>query len=251
MQVWFASWLGAFTAHPFGWLMLGLGCLTVWQTAAGLGRSRQWPLLPLVFGLTALAGFLVNPLADASTSQQLRAALGRQDVVTWLAIVQMLLAAAAIACSLKMLDNRRAGRWALPLGAIHVLPAPLLVVVLLYCEQAWLEALVGARPEAVGRNIGLAAAALLTGAAGLAMCLPPRRVAGVHLLASGIVVLVCMFVPLLPLPLPGMRLVIEPLDETARWTSITVAVGAAAILLAGFLFRTPRFMKHPLERTPS
>jgi hypothetical protein len=248
MQSWFASWLGVFIAHPFGWLMLGLGCLTVWQTAAGLGRSRQWPLLPLVFGLTALAGFLVNPLADASTSQQLRAALGRQDVATWLAIVQMLLAAAAIACSLKMLDERRAGRWALPLGAVHVLPAPLLVVVLLYCEQAWLEAFVGARPEAVGRNIGLAAASLLTGAAGLAMWLPPRRLASAHLLASGTVVLVCMFVPLLPLPLPGMRLVIEPLDETARWTSIVVAVGAAAVLLGGFLFRTPRFMKHPLER---
>jgi hypothetical protein len=47
-----------------------------------------------------------------------------------------------------------------------------------------------------------------------------------------------MFVPLLPLPLPGMHLVIEPLDETARWTSIVVAVGAAAVLLGGFRERT-------------
>lgn len=236
--------LGAILARsPFSWLVFGLGGLAVLQAAVGLGRSRQWTLLPLVLGSTALAGFLLNPLADASSSHQLRAALGNHDLLTSLAIVQMVLAAAAIAFSLRLVDERRGGWWALGLGVVHTLPAPMLVVAMLFWQQAWLEQSVGARPEAVGRQVGLACALLLTTAALAAMAVPVRRLASVHLFVSGMIVLACMFVPLLPLPLPGMQLVIEPLDGASRVTLILVGVAAAAFFLWG-LRCGPSFARH-------
>jgi hypothetical protein len=59
----------------------------------------------------------------------------------------------------------------------------------------------------------------------------------------GNVVLACMFVPLLPLPLPGMQLVIEPLDGASRVTLILVGVAAAAFFLWG-LRCGPSFARH-------
>jgi hypothetical protein len=219
--------------NPFSWLVLGLGSLAIVQAAVGLGRSRQWTLLPLALGWTALAGFLLNPLADASSSHQLRAALGNHDVLTSLAIVQMVLAAMAIAFSLRLVDGPRCGWWAFGLGVVHTLPAPMLVVAMLFWQQAWLEQAIGARPEAVGRYVGLTCALLLTVGAAVAMAVPVRCLAAAHLFFSGMVVLACMFVPLLPLPLPGMQLVIEPLDGTHRVTLILAGVTAAAFFLWG------------------
>ncbi len=227
--------LAAATGHPVGMFVFGVGCLAVVQAIVGLGRSRQWPLLPLVFGLTVLAGFLLNPLADASASQQLRLALARHDVLTSLAIVQMILAAAALACSLRLLAGRRERLWAVLLAAVHTLPAPALVVALLFWEQAWLHESVGARPEAVGWSVGLLAATAVTLPAALAMLVPRRPLAAAHLLLSGAVVLSCMFVPLLPIPLPGMRLLAEPVGGAhgPAW----IALGALIVAVIAWGFR--------------
>lgn len=234
-----------FAGNPFSWLVFGLGSLAVVQAAVGLGRSRQWTLLPLALGLTALAGFLLNPLADASSSRHLRAALGSHDVLTSLAIVQMVLAAVAIAFSLRLMDGRRTGWRAFGLGVVHTLPAPMLVVAMLFWQQAWLEQAVGARPETVGRYVGLTCGALLTVGAAAAMIIPVRRLAAVHLFVSGMVVLACMFVPLLPLSLPGMRLVIEPLDGTSRSMLILAGVTAAAFFLWGLRCGPPVGRRRP------
>ncbi len=196
-----ALW-GAATGHPIGLFVCVLGALALLQTAAGLARSRQWPLLPLVFGLVVLAAFLLSPLADARASQQLRLALARPDVLTSLAILQMVLAAAGLVCSLRLLSGRRAAWWSLLLGGLHTLPAPLLLVAVLLWQQSWLESFVGARPEMVGRSVGLLAATVLAVLAMLAMRLPDRLLFSLHTLLSGVVVLACMFVPVLPLPLP-------------------------------------------------
>ncbi len=245
MSEWLLDFGGVLAGNPFAWLVLGLGGLAVIQAAVGLGRSRQWTLLPLALGLTALAGFLLNPLADASSSHQLRDVLGNHDVLTSLAIVQMVLAAAAIAFSLRLVDGRRTGWWAFGLGVVHTLPAPMLVVAMLFWQQAWLEQAIGARPEVVGRYVGLTCALLLTIGAAAAMAVPVRRLAAIHLFVSGMVVLACMFVPLLPLPLPGMRLVIEPLDGTSRVTLILASVMAAACFLWGLRWGPPFARRRP------
>lgn len=223
-----ALW-GAATGHPIGLFVCLLGCLALLQMATGLARSRQWPLLPLVFGLTALAAFLLNPLADAQASQQLRLALARQDVLTSLAILQMVLAATGMGCSLRLLSGRGEGLWTPLLGVLHTLPAPLLIVALLLWQQAWLESFVGARPEVVGRTVGLLAATVLSLLAVLAMRLPTRLLFGLHTLLSGLVVLACMFVPVLPLPLPMTQAVPAAGEPTA---TVLGALAACLGLLA-------------------
>ena len=228
-----ALWTAA-TEHSVGTFVLGLACLAVLQSALGLGRSRQWQLLPLVFGLTVLAGFLLNPLADTSSSRQLRTALTRHDILTALAIMQFLRAAGAIACNLRLLGGRRTGLWAALLGFLHALPAPMVLVAMLVWEQAWLEQAVGARPESVGYRVGLLAAAITTVPALCAMACSGRWIAVAHLFASGIIMLACMFTPWLPLPLPGMRVLVESLDGAAVVTLIVIGIGAAAVVASGF-----------------
>jgi hypothetical protein len=75
------------------------------------------------------------------------------------------------------------------------------------------------------------------------MAVPVRRLAAVHLFFSGMVVLACMFVPLLPMPLPGMQLVIEPLDGASRVMLIMTGVTAASFFLWGFRCG-PSFARH-------
>lgn len=220
--------------HPLGWAVLGCGGLALVQTALGIARSRQWSLLPLILGLTALVGFLINPLADATTSHQLRSVLSRHDVLTALAIAQMVLAAAAIAFNLRLSAAQGDSWWPLGLGLVHALPGPALIVAMLFWEHAWLERFVGARPEAVGRNVGLGTAFLLASSTAAAMAVPARQLTVAHCLVSGMVVLACMFVPLLPLPLPGMQLVIQPLDQASRVTWIAIVAVGAVFFLWGY-----------------
>ena len=78
-------------SNPTGLFCLCLATLALLQSALGLGRARQWSLLPVLFGLTALAGFLLNPFADANTSFDLRAKLTSYEALTFLCIVQFLL----------------------------------------------------------------------------------------------------------------------------------------------------------------
>lgn len=220
--------------HPLGWLVLGFGSLVLLQTAIGLARSRQWALLPLALGLTALAGFLINPLADATTSHQLHGMLSSHEVLTWLAIVQMILAASALVVGLRLSPGGREGWWSLWLGSIHSLPAPALIVAMLFWEHAWLARFVGARPELVGRNVGLGVALLLAICTFVAMTVAARKLALVHCLLSGTIVLACMFVPLLPLPLPGMQLDLQPLDMAGRVTWIAIVGLGVAFFLWGY-----------------
>lgn len=225
--------------HPLGWLVLGFGSLVLLQTAVGLARSRQWALLPLALGLTALAGFLINPLADATTSHQLRGMLSSHEVLTSLAIVQMILAASALMIGLRLSAGRPGSWWSLWLGSIHSLPAPALVIAMLFWEHAWLARFVGARPELVGRNVGLGVALLLGICTFAAMSFAARKLALVHCLLSATIVLACMFVPLLPLPLPGMQLDLQPLDMAGRVTWIAIAALGVAFFVWGYRSGAP------------
>jgi hypothetical protein len=75
------------------------------------------------------------------------------------------------------------------------------------------------------------------------MAVPVHRLASVHLFVSGMVVLACMFVPLLPLPLPGMQLVIEPPVGASRVMLILTGVTAVTFFLWGFRCG-PSFARH-------
>jgi hypothetical protein len=64
-----------------------------------------------------------------------------------------------------------------------------------------------------------------------------------------------MFVPLLPFPLPGMQVAVEPLDHADRVTWIVIGVVAAAFFVWGFRRGTPtiRRLARPafLYRSPA
>jgi hypothetical protein len=198
--------------HPLGWLVLGFGGLVLLQTAIGLARSRQWALLPLALGLTALAGILdqsagrcddVAPVARYV--EQPRGA----DVVGHRPDDPGCNGAGDQLAIVRQVDR---GLVVVVAGIDPLAARAGLIVAMLFWEHAWLARFVGARPEVVGRNVGLGAALLLAVCTFAAMAVAARKLALVHCLVSGTVVLACMFVPLLPLPLPGMQL------ACSRWT---------------------------------
>ena len=214
-----------------GLFVFGLALLAVLHTAVSVGRSRQWYVLPVIFGLTALAGFLLNPLADSSTMLDLRTRLTGYETLTLLCIAQFLLVGASMAFGLA-LDGRRAEeRSRLGLAIVGTIPAPALVIVMLLLEQTALSA-AAARPEAVGREIGFAVAIALTAATAAAMCLPSRWLAMPHIVLSVAMVLVSMVTPLLQDPLPQPMAIVD--WESLRWFAFVMPV-AIAVVLAGFI----------------
>lgn len=94
-------------ADPEGLRILLLAAVSLLQAAAGIGRSRQWYALAVIFGLTALAGFLLNPVADATTAFDVKAALKGPEMLTLLCIVQFVLGALALVFGLRLLEPGR------------------------------------------------------------------------------------------------------------------------------------------------
>jgi hypothetical protein len=221
-----------------GLLLLPFVTMAVLHSAVALGRSRQWYLLPVLFGLTALAGFLLNPLADASTLQDLKSRLTNYETLTALCIVQFLLVGISIWLGSKIDgsgDSDRAGLW---LGIVSAVPPPVLVIAMLLIEQVALSTSSDARPEAVGRGVGLSIAAMLTAPALVALCIPPRWLAAPHNLFSMAMILVCMFVPLLQDPLPQSLTLVD-------WESLKLfacLLPALIILIAGGWWISDRAM---------
>jgi len=211
-----------------GLLVIGLAAIAVLHTACALGRTRQWYLLPVLFGLTALAGFLLNPLADSNTLMDLKARLTSYETLTFLCITQFLLVSISIWLGFRVDGRMHVERDVVWLGVVGAVPPPVLVIAMLLVEQVTLATSIDARPEAVGRGVGLSVAALLTTAAGIAMCLPARWLAAPHGLLSIAMILACMFVPFIQDPLPQSMTLVE-------WDSLKLLAWLAPILAIAVL----------------
>lgn len=206
-----------------GMFVLGLAAIAMLHSAVALGRSRQWYLLPVLFGLTALAGFLLNPLADSSTLMDLKARLTNYETLTFLCIAQFLLVSISIWLGLRIDGKKDVDRSALLLGVVNAVPPPVLVVAMLLMEQVALSSSANARPEVVGREIGFSVAFLLIVASAVAMCLPARWLGAPHAVLSVGMILLCMFVPFLQDPLPQSMTLID-------WQSLKLLACLAPIL---------------------
>ena len=216
--------------HPVGGFTLVLALVAMLHAMVAIGRTRGWYVLPVLFGLTALAGFMLNPFADANTAMDLRMKLTGYEALMILCIVQFLLVAASIAIGFRLSDSKGQDRGALSLAVVHTIPAPVLLIAMLLIEQTALTASASARPEAVGRAVGLVVATVLTLISAAAMLLPRRWLAGPHYALSAALLLASMFVPFLVDPLPQSMAMLN-------WESLGllgwVAPIAAGIVLVG------------------
>lgn len=230
------------TGHPVGLFVLGLAALSVLQASVAFGRARQWYVLPVFFGLTGLAGFLLNPFADAHTAMDLRAKLTSYEALTILCIVQFLLVAASIAIGFRMSNTGGGERGALSLAVIHTIPAPVLLIAMLLIEQTVLAGSTTARPETVGRAVGLTVATVLTLITVAAMLVPRRWLAAPHLVLSVALLLAAMFVPFLeePLPQPMAMLNWESLGLLVWVVPITAGIVLVGCFWSGSSFRFVR-----------
>ncbi len=235
-QTWIAI-TDTMTGHPAGAFAVGLALLSLAHAALGIARARQWYVLPVAVGLTALAGFLVNPFADSSTALDLRTKLTSYETLTTLCIVQFVLTAATLALSLRIDTENQGSSLPFWLSVIHAIPAPLLVIGMLIVEQTQLAEFPGARPEPVGRQVGFLASGVLLLAVIVTYLAPRRRLALPHQLLSVAILLACMFAPLLQDSLPQAMWSLDTESLSHLWK---VLLGAALVVAAGALWR-PRF----------
>lgn len=226
--------------HTAGLFVLAFAGAAILHTAIGLGRTRQWYLLPVVFGLTALGGFLLNPFADANTPADLRSALTSFETLTLLCIGQFLLLAAALVFGLRLDPWKDEPRGAVALAVVHTIPAPIVAIAMLLIEQGRLAGVPGARPEAVGREVGLVVAAGLTLACAAAMMLPRRWLALPHQMLAVALLLACMFVPCLDAPLPEPLYRVNLDSIRLLWP---LGLAGMAVVLAGWCWPRMSFLK--------
>lgn len=100
----------------------------------------------------------------------------------------------------------------------------------LLVEQGQLASLPGARPEAVGRAVGLWAATAFSVACVVALLLPERWLIAPHHLLSAALVLGSMFVPILDAPLPCRP---GSVDTASLGHLGKVGLAAAGLVLLG------------------
>ncbi len=247
MNVFTENWLAIANVgrdHSAGWFVLAFAAMAMLQTAEGMGRTRQWYLLPVVFGLTALVGFLLNPFADANTPADLRIALTSFETLTLLCVGQFLLLTASL-CIGVLLDRQGVERRGeVCLAVVHAIPAPAVAIAMLLIEQGRLTSVPGARPEAVGREVGLVVAGTLTLACAVAMTLPDRVLALPHQMLSVAMLVACMFVPCLEAPLPQP---VFHFDADSARLSWQFGAAAAVMVLAGW-WGLPTWGLGPLRR---
>ena len=231
--------------HTAGLFVLAFAGAAILHTALGLGRTRQWYLLPVVFGLTALGGFLLNPFADANTPADLRSALTSFETLTLLCIGQFLLLAAALVFGIRLDPWNDEPRGVVALAVAHSIPAPVVAIAMLLIEQGRLAGVPGARPESVGREVGLVVAGGLTLACAAAMMLPRRWLALPHQMLSVVLLLACMFVPCLDARLPEPLLSVNLDSVRLLWP---LGLAGMAVVLAGWCW--PRMSLSHLLRRP-
>ncbi len=220
-------------------LVCCLGML-FWQVA-GLVAAQQWYLLPLAIGLTALAVFLVNPVADANSLFDLRARFARGSVLGTLALIQALLIGVSFWSGLRAAGIERSDRWRMLLGAVHCCPAIPVVMGALFLQQAWLSQEVGSRPELVGLISGLiVSAAILLGCLiglGLSRFLRSQ----VHLLSCVAALTIVCLIPSLNTPPPSGQ---NGIAMQAAVTSLVPFLVLAALCLGFGCFLQNR-KSHP------
>lgn len=217
--------------HPEGAFALGLAFLTLLQAAVALGRTRQVVGLPLVWGLIVLAGFLVNPVADATTLPDLQAQLTSFEMLTALCVIQLVMAGLSLWLGLGLDGSRPGGTRPTLLLILHVLPAPMVVVAMLLIERTLLAETVGANPEAGGLQVGISIATLLILMTMAAMKFLTRRMFIPHILFSFTLILACMLVPGLQDPLPATHSQIQ-VESLTRLGA--VLLGAAVPVAIGW-----------------
>ncbi|MBL8816981.1 MAG: hypothetical protein JNL58_13210 [Planctomyces sp.] len=157
-------------------LLLAACCLiAVLNTAIGLAASRQWHLLPLAAGLTALAGFLMNPVADANSTEELSALLLADSVLLPVSVFQLILIVAAFAATVRMVSDPEIRFWGIAVGVIHTVTSPILLVQMLIAEHWLLLSLPNSRPESVGLWIGIAGGSVVAGLTLIGLLFTPDR----------------------------------------------------------------------------
>ena len=230
--------------------VVGAVCLV--QGALAIGLSRQWYCLPVVFGLTALGGFLLNPFADANTAPDLRAAITDANTLVLLCIAQLILGSLSLWFGIGADSQTRRAPPRLGLVIVHAIPAPVVLIAMLLIEQSYLSATVGARPETVGVWVGLAIATLLAGGAAVALSLPRRPLSLLHRLASVGLILACMFAPALSDPLPRAMTDVDWISLGLLWKvglagAILVALGSYGEHRRVTGVRSPLGVRHSLR----
>ncbi len=231
--------------HPVGLFVLVLAVLAFGHAILGLGRTRQWIVLPVVFGLTALGGFLLNPFADANTPADIRRLFTSYETLTLLCIAQVALLGASLVFGLRLdgvsLEGRDDFYPALCLAIVHTVPTPIVLIAMLLLEQGYLAGLPGARPEWVGRNVGLFVASVFTAASAVAMIVPSRWLALPHHVLSIALLMASIFLPTLEAPLPTPMFYV---DVASLWPLWQIALAFLAIVLLGLCrLRRPQWLQ--------
>ncbi len=221
---WFAWFLplAAPEERAAGLVLLFVASVATLHAAAGLAARQRWYVAVLAFVAYALAGFLLNPLADANPPRELLRWLGSPRGTATASLLQLLLGAASLALA-SYRSAGGAGRWAVfGLGVVQAAPAVPVVLLMLLAEQWRLAESLGKRPETVGWEVGLAAGSLVVGGVLLARTLPRRWLRELELWLGIGLLLACMIVPVLPAELP------RPV-----WKDDVSGLGAVTLVLAG------------------
>ncbi|QDV23207.1 hypothetical protein [Aureliella helgolandensis] len=206
----------------------------VWQVS-GLAVSRQWYLLPLVVGLSALAVFLVNPIADANSMSDLQARFLPMDNLINLALVVVVVTGVSFYGGIRVAGKDRVDRWRTLLGILHTLPAIPIVIAILIVQQSWLARQVGARPEWVGMaSAGLVSALLLATSLAASLLSASQR-AQLHFICCLSLLTVVCVAPSLNNSMPSTSDVAT--TQAAATSLVPFTVLAGVCLVTGWLLQ--------------
>lgn len=241
---WFPS-LADPSLHAVSLLLATVAAAAAMHTAMGLATQRRWLLLGLAFVAYALAGFLLNPLADANTPGDLLRMLRSPNGLATVSVLQAMLLAAILYLSARQTMSP-ASRWpALGLRVVQVVPAVPVVLLMLLTEQVRLAQCVGKRPETVGWEIGLVTASLIALGSLLALLIPRRWLREAYLWLGVGLLLTCMLLPALPTPMPRPM---REVDVAALLALVPLLVAATIIAGLGWHGQAvSSYLKHALQ----
>ena len=148
-----------------------------------------------------------------------------------LCVVQFLLVGISLVVSLRWDADHSWGNGPLWLAVVQSIPAPALVIAMLLIEQSVLAGSAGARPEHVGRVVGVTAAVALAAVTLVTLLIPRGWLGAAHQVFSALLLLACMFVPLLQDALPQAMAQVD-------WRSLGILAGlspvAGVVVLLGW-----------------
>lgn len=207
------------------------------NATAGLAASRQWTLIPLAVGLPALIAFLLNPLADRSSTEELRALLMTDPILTLVCSVQLLQSVITAWCLIRIAGDSQNRRWPVLLGSVCCITPPVLACQLLLLEHWYLLSVQNSRPESTGLWMGLAAATLSLLLMLLFLWTPRERLLKLALSASLLSTMTSIVLSAAGQSLPA----IAETGVAVSLTEISVAsIGVLLVITAGFLFSARR-----------